>query len=404
MRKRTIIAIGAVAVLLVGWWIKTQVAPAKSYPAIPAGSGDFVIKLTENGELKAKRAVTISAPRVRGKLLITRMAPEGSTVKKGDFLLQFDTTEQDQDLSDSKSNLQLAEAELRSAEADYKLQIEQLELELNRAGREAKEKQYEAPLIREDAERALKVAAQKKESQIAMLEAALDKKRVEVERAREKLAAAKHDLNQMTITASIPGLVVYLDIWKGGQEAKVQEGDSPWPGQGLINLPDLSEMQVQTTVGEVDVQKVKTGQEATIKLDAFPDREYHGTVASISTLARKKNYESELNVFDVDITVTESDEWLKPGMSAKLDIIVDRVPNAIWVPIEAVFDREGKTVVYVGARNPRPVEVEVGERSDTDVIIKSGLQGGETICLNDPTQPEGTVTAGGGETPPSEGS
>jgi len=387
MRKRGTIIGGLVIVVLAGWWIKSQVAPAKSYPVVEAGSGEFVIKLTENGEMKAKRAVTISAPRVRGKLLITRMAPEGSTVKKGDFLLQFDTTEQDKDLADSKANLQIAEANLRRSEADIALQKEQLDLELNRARREAKEKQFEAPLIREDAERALRVAEQKQKSQVAMLEADLDKLRVEVDQARTKLQSAQNDLDQMTITAPIPGLVVYLDIWKGGQEGKVQEGDSPWPGQGLINLPDLSEMQMATTVSEVDIQKVKVGQDALVTLDAFPDRTYHGKVTSVGTLARKKSYQSELNVFDVDITLDESDEYLKPGMSAKAEIIVDRVPGAVWVPIEAVFEREGNTVVYVGSRNPKPVEVEVGERSDTDVIIKSGLEGGEKICLTDPTEP-----------------
>ena len=108
----------------------------------------------------------------------------------------------------------------------------------------------------------MNVDKEKLESEVAKLEAELDKQRVEVERAREKLQAAKNDLEQMTITATIPGLVVYLEIWKGGQQAKVQEGDSPWPGQGLINLPDLTEMQVETTVSEVDIQKVQVEQKS----------------------------------------------------------------------------------------------------------------------------------------------
>lgn len=385
MRKRNLVIAGIALIVIVGWVIKSQVAPARTFPVVEAESGEFVIKLTENGELKAKRAVSVSAPRVRGKLLITKLAPEGSTVKKGDFLIQFDTTEQDKELSDSKANLKIAEANLRSSEASIALQREQLELELNRAQREAKEKQYEAPAIREDAARALKVAEQKLKSEIEKLEAELDKQRVEVERAREKLHAAQNDLEQMTIYATIPGLVVYLEIWKGGQRAKVQEGDSPWPGQGLINLPDLSEMQVETTVSEVDVQKVEVGQEVIVTLDAFPDRTYHGTVTTIGTLARKKNNRSELNVFDVDVTLTEADELLKPGMSAKADIIVGKVPDAVWVPIESVFEREGQTVVYQGSKSPKPVDVEVGDRSDTDVVIKAGLEGGEEICLSDPT-------------------
>ncbi|MBD3332992.1 efflux RND transporter periplasmic adaptor subunit [candidate division GN15 bacterium] len=214
----------------------------------------------------------------------------------------------------------------------------------------------------------------------------VEKSEVEVERAEDKVRLAQRELDQLTMFAPLPGLVVYLEIWKGGTRGKVQEGDSPWPGQGLVNIPDLSEMIVKTTVSEVDANKVDTGQEVIVKLDALPDKEYHGQVISKSTLARKKDYSSKINVFDVEVLISDNDDHLKPGMSASCEIVVERVPDVVSVPLEAVFEREGETVVYLSNKKKR--EVDVGRRNDMSIEIVDGLDGGEEICLVDPTLDE----------------
>ena len=167
----------------------------------------------------------------------------------------------------------------------------------------------------------------------------------------------------------------------------MQEGDQPWPGQTIIDLPDLSTMLVKATVNEVDVSKLKVGQEVEIKLDAYPEPTFFGKVTKIGALAKAKSYDSKIRVFDVEVTVDDHDDRLKPGMAAKVEIIIDTIPNSIWVPIEAVFDKGGQRIVYLAeGRSYRLQEVKVGPRNDIEVIIASGLSGEERICLTDPTR------------------
>jgi multidrug efflux pump subunit AcrA (membrane-fusion protein) len=181
-------------------------------------------------------------------------------------------------------------------------------------------------------------------------------------------------------------MVVYLEIWKGGTMGKVQEGDSPWPGQGLINLPDLGEMIVEATVSEVDASKVDSGQQVIVSLDAVPDRTYPGVVTKKSTLARRKDQSSKINVFDVEVAMLEKDDQVKPGMSASCRVVQDRVEDVVKVPLEAVFEKSGKTLVYLENKDKR--EIEVGRRNDMEIEVLSGLEGGERICLVDPTLDE----------------
>ena len=145
-------------------------------------------------------------------------------------------------------------------------------------------------------------------------------------------------------------------------------------------------MKVDATVSEVDANKVDTGQLVEVVLDAFPQQKYHGVVTSISTLARRKESGSKINVFDVEVAIRDHDEKLKPGMSASCNIIIDRFENVISVPFEAVFEKEGKTVVYL--KNKKEKEVTVGKRNDMDIEIVEGLEGDEIICLLDPTLDE----------------
>lgn len=164
---------------------------------------------------------------------------------------------------------------------------------------------------------------------------------------------------------------------------KVQEGDSPWPGQNLVNLPDLSEMIVKAAVSEVDAGKIDSGQEVVIRLDAATEKQYKGSVVKKGVLARKKDWNSKINVFDVEVAILDHDASFKPGMSASCEIVLGKYPDVVTVPLESVFEREGATFVYLSNKDRR--DVTVGRRSDTEVEVLTGLSGGEKICLVDPT-------------------
>ncbi|MBU2652750.1 MAG: efflux RND transporter periplasmic adaptor subunit, partial [Bacteroidetes bacterium] len=272
--KKYFYVIIVLAVVLGGYLIVNALfTTAVDIPTAYAQRGEFVIALNENGSVNAKRAVTLSAPRIRG-LQITWLAPEGSTVKKGDPVIKFDATQQLSDLQEHESNFKITQAALERARQEYTIQEKQLTLDLERARRNYDEKKYEAPRVAEEAKMELELAQLNFKAKLDQLSADVQKSEVEVNRAEDKVNQAQRELEQMTLKAPLPGLVVYLEIWKGSSMEKVQEGDSPWPGQGLVNLPDLGEMIVETTVSEVDANKVDTGQEVVVSLDAYPDVEF----------------------------------------------------------------------------------------------------------------------------------
>lgn len=394
MKKYFIIAIVVIVVIVV--FMLTGVGgSSREIPTARVSRGPFVVSLAENGRLAAKRSVTISAPRIRGNLQIVKLAEEGIQVNEGDFLVQFDPTEQETRLRDAEAELKIAQANLEKATAQYDMEIKQLELDMKKAERAHAEKLSEAPAIRKEAELELELARLKYESQKRSLLADIEKMRVEVDKAKDKKESATRDLEKMTLTAPIPGLVVYLEIWKGGSMSKIQEGDSPWGGQGLIDLPDLSTMIVETTVSEVDVSKVNKGQQVEVQLDAIPGPMFSGTVTDIGTLAHAKSRGSQINVFDIEVLLDTTDARLKPGMSAMADIIIDVQEDVLSVPIEAVFERDDTTVIYTKAGKKKPVSL--GARNDQAVIIIAGLDEGDEIALVDPTRkPEEIDTEGAG--------
>jgi multidrug efflux pump subunit AcrA (membrane-fusion protein) len=376
--------VGVIVVVILGgvYGVNAIFSTSVDLPSSVASRGEFIISLKANGTVDAKRAYTVSAPRIRG-LQITWLAPEGSMVKEGDPIIRFDATQQMADLKDNQSTLKINLSSLERSEKEYEIQQKQLLLEKQRAQRKYDEMKHEAPALAEEARLELELAVLNFQAKLDQIKADIEKAKQEVSRAQDKVSLAQRELEQMTMAAPIPGMVVYLEIWKGGSMGKVQEGDSPWPGQGLVNLPDLSEMIVKATVSEVDASVVDSGQPVAISLDAFPNVSYKGIVTKKGTLARKKDRSSMINVFDVEILFQEQDENLKPGMSASSRIIVDQIPEVVSVPLESVFEKNGKTVVYVNGDKERSVTV--GRRNDMMIEITDGLSGGEKVCLVDPT-------------------
>jgi RND family efflux transporter MFP subunit len=382
MKKFIYAAIVLVAVFGGYYGVNAVFSISTEIPTALITKGEFLISLDVNGSVDAKRAYTVAAPRIRG-IQITWLAPEGSMVKEGDPVIKFDATQQNADLTDNKSSLKIANTTLERAEREYTIQEKQLKLDLKKAQRNYDEKKHEAPKLAEEAKLELELAELNFNAKLQQIQSDVAKADLEVQRAQERVNQSQRELDQLTMEAPIPGMVVYLEIWKGGTMGKVQEGDSPWPGQGLINLPDLAEMVVNAAASEVDASSVDSGQSVIIVLDAFPDVEYEGMVCKKGTLARRKEPGSKINVFDVEIDILADDEQIKPGMSASAKIVIDRIPDVVSAPLESVFEKEGEVFVYLD--NEKRREVEVGRRNNMSVEILSGLDGGERICLTDPT-------------------
>ncbi|HEB84445.1 MAG TPA: HlyD family efflux transporter periplasmic adaptor subunit [Bacteroidetes bacterium] len=389
------------------------IGTSRDLPTAEVRRGDFLVSLTETGELRASRSRVVTAPPVRTSLQIIYLAPKGEVVEKGDTLIIFDGTDLRKNIDEAQSELEIAQANLEKSRSSIASNLAQLQASLESAQASYRiaelrlqQMQFEADVVKEEQQLALRQseiqltqARERIEQQKIIDEADLRTMNLRVEQARANLLKAKRDLAKLTVVAPQPGMVVYKKIWKGGDYSEVKIGDQPWRGQALIELPDLSDMEVETTIGEVDVSKVRAGQVAKIVLDAFPDREFSGTVKEVSTLAREDdNSSGEAKVFDVIITVHESDPILKPGMTVSTTIIIEEIADTLSIPLDAVFPLGDRQVVYrAGGGGFRPVDVLLGSRNDNFVVVREGLAEGDRVSLVDPTKPFDAAAWAGGE-------
>ncbi len=355
--------------------------------------GALLIDVPMDGELEAVESFIVKAPsNLWGNIRIVRLVPEGSIVKKGDFLIQFDTSEQVQKLQEAKNKYETTLASLASTKADIQNQmadlesnikmekytLEQARLRAKNAIYEAQNKRLEIELNYKKAQLAYQRLLQEKKSLEKINAAKLRQAQLEVEQARLKLQQAEDNLKKLTITSPADGLVVYEKVWDGGQMSKLKVGYTPWRGQALIEIPSQNRMKVVGSINEIEISRVKKGEKAEIRLDAIKDSVFTGTVSEVATLAHKDR-ETDKNVFDVEILINETDSRLKPGMTAHCKIIVQKLENVLTIPIDAVQLKGGKSVVYNA--HGKAVAIETGASNGDFVVVRKGLQEGERIQL-----------------------
>jgi len=397
-------ALGGVSVIII-LAIVMIVQSGTGAPSIAthiAQKGEFIIDISEKGELKAAQSAIVGVPQnVWGDLRVTVLVEDGAMVKEGDFLVQFDPSEFQNRLNDSQNRLENAQADLASItariESDRKQQenqlkiqeysYEQSKLKYQQMKYESLSRQREMELEFKKAELSLQQAREKLESQKVIDEANMKKSELSVKQAEMNLQRTQEQVNSLTLTAPKSGMVVLQKVWSsGGSMSKVKVGDSVWRGFDLVHIPDLSVMQVKTQINEVDIARLSAGQRAIITLDALEGPTFYGKVTSVAKLARSEQGSDE-KIFDVEVTVDGSDERLKPGMTAECRIVTDTINDVLFVPLEAVFEKEDTTVVYVKNRTYDLRSVRLGAKNSNYVIIEDGLKQGDEVALRDPTLP-----------------
>lgn len=212
---------------------------------------------------------------------------------------------------------------------------------------------------------------------------------------RVKLADIEEQIELATIHAERPGLVVYgaanqnsMRYRSSSQEA-IQEGATVRERQSILTIPDMREMAVKVNIHESAVQRVAVGQAVSVSIDAFPDETLTGRVTKVAVVADSANafMNPDLKVYPTTITIDGTHDWLRPGMSAEVEILVERLADVVYVPIQAVTYFDDKRVVYLAnGRRAERREVEIGSFSDSFIVISSGLREGDEVLLLPPQQ------------------
>ncbi|MHB8968939.1 MAG: efflux RND transporter periplasmic adaptor subunit [Pirellulaceae bacterium] len=235
------------------------------------------------------------------------------------------------------------------------------------------------------AKRALKQVEVENEALLAQAKAWKDSAELSLKREEERLARYREQLEKCKIYAPQDGMVAYFvnaNHW--GQSSSIAEGTAVHNQQQLMTIPDLTHMQVKTAVHESVVDQVKAGIAATIRLDAFPDRIYHGKVESVAVLPDPGGWlSSDTKVYQTTVTVNEDVSHLKPGMTAVVELHIDYLKDVLCVPAQAIVQRRDETWCYVadqGHLTQQPVKV--GQTNDKFVEIVEGLQEGAQVVLN----------------------
>jgi HlyD family secretion protein len=221
-------------------------------------------------------------------------------------------------------------------------------------------------------------------SRIAQKQAAVASARSRIDEATAKLALAKQQLARCEVRAEVPGIVVYREVFFGSEQRKPQVGDQVWANQPLIILPDISRMVVETKVRETDIHKVEQNQKVEIRVEAYPDLRLTGKVTLVGTLAQEEKERRGAKFFNVTIQINESEPRLRPGMTARVEIEVEERAKALYVPLEAVFERDGRSVVYLAGRRAQQREVVLGPSNADFVVVLKGLSHGDRVLLRDP--------------------
>ena len=377
MKRKRLWIIGAVvAAAAAGGWKATHRGPQPTEVQVgKVERQDLQAKVSANGKVQAQKKVDLSAT-IPGQ--VTHLAvKEGDIVKKGEFLLQIDPANPRATARSTEASLQALQRDVESAKAS----AAQARADLERA-----EKNHQAGIIPDAEVERARTALATTQSSVASAER-------RVEQARATLEGAQDALSKTTVRSPIDGIVTAKRV-EEGEVAVV--GVLNQPGTVLLQISDMSVVETEMEVDETSIPSVKLEQEALIRVDAYPNRTFHGVVTEVaSSPIVKANAATEAIKFKVKIQIKDPPADIKPGLSVQADILTGFREKALVVPIQALVVRDlerkpGETpkpgeprdeegVYLMQSDKARFQAIKTGLLGELSLEVLSGLKGGETV-------------------------
>ncbi len=402
--KRTIIITSVVVAVAIVAMIVISRLSSKEDPGIlfaEVRQGDFEIVVTTTGELQAEFSTDIKAPEglssrnMRfGSIKIQDLIPEGTEVKAGDYVATLDRSSVDNTLKDELDRLESLETDLLKKQLDttitlgnlrddlvnLKFNMEEAEITLEQSKYEPPTTIRQAQISLDKAQRAYEQALSNYDLKVRQARADIRDTEIQLTKQRRKVQEMEDIIKKFVISAPSDGMVIYKREW-GGAKRKVGSEISPWDPV-VATLPDLSSMISKTYVNEIDVSKVKVGQEVRLTVDAFPEKSYTGVVTSVANIGEQLP-NTDAKVFEVIIKVDGSDPILRPSMTTGNQIITQTFSDVLYVPLETVFATSDSIPMVYKKDGTRQVVV-LGESNENDVIVEQGVKAGERLYLSIP--------------------
>lgn len=390
-------------------------------PGVPTAvveADPFVRRIPADGNLRAVDSTLIAVPTsIQQPMRIAWLAEDGSRVAAGDPVVRFDPTDLEKELEDAESQRARTELKVGQERISREAELDKLEKDTRLAemkleqAREFQKKDdvifsrheiIESEIDEELASEEMEHASSSRRTRETLSDAELELLAIERRRADLSYDRAREGLDSLTIAAPHDGLVVFRRNWRGDMP---RVGETVYAGFPLADIPELARMEAQVYVLEADAGGLEEGLPARVLLEAFPERTFEATVASVDNLAKPRRRGSPVQYFAVVLSLEETvPELMKEGQRVRAWIYQDEMDAAITVPRQAVFEVDGETVVYRRDGDGfAPVPVELGPTAMGRVVIAAGLETGDEIALADPTEPldDGTgEEAGDGDAGP----
>jgi HlyD family secretion protein len=407
--KRPLILISVTfSLALIGWgamkFYKTGVVEKKpDIPVITVKRGEVNFTVSARGDLQGGNSELLTAPMMgNAELILTSLRNPGELVKENDVVAQFDTTEQEFKLKEAEADLAEAEQQVIQAQADSEAKAEEAQYELAQAKAELRQAELEArrnPLLAAITARQNTLALEAARDKLRQLEHDIPSRAATAtasiaiqEAARNKAtvqaATARRNIESMTLKAhrsgyvSIEGNSGQSMMFQGMRLPMFQLGDTVRPGMGVALIPDLTTWEATARIGELDRGHLAQGQKAEIDVVAIPGKFFSGHIKSIggTTGAPWDRH------FDVKLALDNASPELRPGMSARILISTEVMPNVLWVPAQAVFESDGRSFVYVQSPSGFvPADINVVRRNESQVVL-TGLKDGQMVAMASPDQ------------------
>ena len=380
--------------------------------------GDLQRVMTVSGTISAKESAAIIAPRMRQRggsqdLVIVAMPEAGSYIKAGDLVVEFDRERMLNQLDDEQAQVVQAQANVDKANAarlialdtqrqavqTAKASMDKANLDLRtvqvRSEIEAEKLRLaalEAEAMHKQAEEEYRLTEISQDAQVRALELTLEETRLDYRRS-------ENNSKNMMMRSPIDGLVVMMPIVQrnSGEVNQIRTGDEVRPGTFFMQVVDTSEMILTGTINQVDSQNFRVGQQAEIRLDAYPEAVFPGRLASVGALATtggsggfsRGGRDDYVRRVQAAFVIDAVDERIIPDLSASARVIIGSEKDVVLAPREGIWEEAGKFFAYLqesAGNSFTKREVQAGTRSTTQVAILAGLQPGDRIALSKPPQ------------------
>ncbi|HXA84725.1 MAG TPA: efflux RND transporter periplasmic adaptor subunit [Candidatus Dormibacteraeota bacterium] len=403
------VMVGAVALLLgigIAYAVKQLRPPAKTVPTTRVQKGTLQLDTNTVAELHTPHSTNLVAPSVSGTLQIIHLLKTGTEVKASEVVVEFDPSEQEFNLEQSRSQLAEADQEITKAKADAQVKLAEDKVALLKAKFDVRRAELEVDrnelvseidakknlLNLEEAKRRLAQLEQDLNSRAASNTAAVALLEEKRQTALLGMQQAQHNIDMMQLKSPINGLVSIKDnmdasggmMFPGMQLPEYREGDLVYPGRFLVEVMDVGQMEAVAKVFENDRSNLSVGQTAEIRMDAQPDAVFPAKVKTIAGMASRRDFGADtVRRFDVTFDLLSHAAEMRPGTSAQVLVKGMQIKDQLSVPSQCVFDKDGRLVVYVKHGDHfEATDAKIRFRTENRVVLGNLPEGTEVALVN----------------------